>query len=60
MIFNLAIIFAFQTLYGYLYHQIGLLIAIFMFGIALGSFLITRRLDQIKKDSLLFLKTEMG
>ncbi len=60
MIFNLAIIFAFQTLYGYLYHQIGLLIAIFMFGIASGSFLITKRLDRIKKDSLLFLKTEMA
>jgi spermidine synthase len=60
MIFNLAIIFAFQSLYGYLYHQIGLLIAIFMSGIASGSFLITKRLDQIKKDSLLFLKTEIG
>ncbi len=60
MIFNLAIIFAFQTLYGYLYHQIGLLIAIFMFGIASGSLLITKRLDRIKKDSLLFLKTEMA
>jgi spermidine synthase len=60
MIFNLAIIFAFQSLYGYLYHQIGLLMAIFMFGIASGSFLITKRLDQIKKDSLLFLKTEMA
>jgi len=58
MIFNLAIIFAFQTLYGYLYHQIGLLIAIFMLGIASGSILITKRLDQIKKGALLFLKTE--
>jgi spermidine synthase len=60
MIFNLAIIFAFQSLYGYLYHQIGLLIAIFMLGIASGSFLITKRLDQIKKDSILFLKMEMA
>ncbi len=60
MIFNLAIIFAFQTLYGYLYHQIGLLIAIFMFGIASGSFFITKHLDRIKKESLFFLKTEMA
>jgi len=58
MVFSLAIIFAFQTLYGYLYHQIGLLIAIFMFGIASGSFFITKRLDRIKRDSLLFLKIE--
>jgi spermidine synthase len=60
MVFSLAIIFAFQTLYGYLYHQIGLLIAIFMFGIASGSFFITKRFDQIKNDSLLFLKTEVA
>jgi spermidine synthase len=58
MIFNLAVIFTFQTFYGYVYHQIGLLIAIFMFGVALSSLLITQRLDRIKKDSLLFLKIE--
>ena len=60
MIFNLAVIFTFQTFYGYLYHQIGLLIAIFMFGVALSSFLITQRLDRIKKDSLLFLRIEIA
>jgi spermidine synthase len=60
MVFSLAIIFAFQTLYGYLYHQIGLLVAIFMFGIAAGSFFIMRRFDRIKNDSLLFLKTEVA
>jgi spermidine synthase len=60
MVFSLAIIFTFQTLYGYLYHQIGLLIAIFMFGIASGSFFITKRFHRIKKDSLLFLKTEIA
>jgi spermidine synthase len=59
MIFSLAILFTFQTLYGYLYHQIGLLVATLMAGIALGSFSITHRLDRIKKDSLLFLKTEI-
>ena len=59
MIFNLAVIFTFQTFYGYLYHQIGLLIAIFMLGVALSSFFITQRLDRIKRDSLQFLKIEM-
>ena len=58
MIFEMAIIFTFQTLYGYLYHQIGLLIAVFMAGIATGSLCITRLLDRIKRDALLFLKTE--
>jgi spermidine synthase len=59
MIFNLAVIFTFQTFYGYLYHQIGLLIAIFMFGVALSSFYMTRYLERIERDSHLFLKTEI-
>jgi len=60
MIFNLAIIFTFQTFYGYLYHQIGLLVAIFMAGIASGSFFITNRFDRISNDSLIFLTAEIG
>jgi spermidine synthase len=59
MMFNLAVIFTFQTFYGYLYHQIGLLIAIFMFGVALSSFSMTRHLDRIEQDSHLFLKIEI-
>ncbi len=59
MIFSLAILFTFQTFYGYLYHQIGLLVATLMAGIAIGSFSITHRLDRMKKDLLLFLKTEV-
>jgi spermidine synthase len=59
MIFNLAVIFTFQTFYGYLYHQIGLLIAIFMFGVALSSFYMTRHLGGIQRGSDLFLKIEI-
>jgi spermidine synthase len=58
MMFNLGVIFTFQTFYGYLYHQIGLLIAIFMFGVALSSFYMTRHLGRIEQDSHLFLKIE--
>ena len=60
MIFNLAVIFTFQTFYGYLYHQIGLLVAVFMLGVALSSIVITQRLDRIRRDSDLFLKIEIG
>ncbi len=59
MILDLAIIFTFQTLYGYLYYQIGLLITIFMAGVALGSLYISRRLQRIKRDCRLFLVTEL-
>jgi spermidine synthase len=60
MIFNLSIIFIFQVFYGYLYRQIGLLIALFMFGVALSSLLISQRLDRIKRDSFLLLKIEIA
>jgi spermidine synthase len=59
MIFNLAIIFTFQTLYGYLYQQIGLLVTIFMGGIAFGSLYMTHSLGRIKKDLNLFLTIEL-
>jgi len=58
MIFSLAIIFTFQTYYGYVYQQIGLLVAIFMAGIAFGSLLVTHCLHRIKENSFLFLKIE--
>lgn len=59
MIFSLAIIFTFQTFYGYIYQQIGLLVALFMAGIALGSFLIIHYLPRLKEDSFLFLMIEI-
>jgi spermidine synthase len=59
MMLDLAILFTFQTLYGYLYYQIGLLITVFMVGIAFSSYLITQRLERIRKDASLFLGTEL-
>jgi spermidine synthase len=59
MMLDLAIILTFQTLYGYLYYQIGVLLTIFMVGIALGGFTMTRRLEKIRNPASLFLKTEL-
>ena len=47
--FSVVFIFSFQTLYGYAYHWIGLLIAAFMTGLALGSWTMTRSLEKIRK-----------
>jgi spermidine synthase len=60
MIFDLAIIFTFQTLYGYLYQQIGLLVAAFMVGVAFSSHMMNRRVGRIGKDLLMFLGLEGG
>ncbi len=47
--FSVLLIFSFQTLYGYAYQWIGLLIAAFMTGLALGSWTMTRTLENLRK-----------
>jgi spermidine synthase len=49
---SVLLIFAFQTLYGYAYHWIGLLIAFFMAGLASGSWSMNRNLEGIRKTGL--------
>jgi spermidine synthase len=57
---DLIIIFAFQALYGYVYHWIGLLIAAFMAGLSLGGLLMTRRLAGIRRERSTLLKLELA
>lgn len=57
---DLVMIFAFQTLYGYVYHWIGLLITAFMAGLALGGLLMTRRLARIERPRSYLLWLEMA
>ena len=54
--FSVLLILSFQTLYGYAYHWIGLLIAAFMTGLALGSWTMTRSLEKIRN----FFRTLVG
>ncbi len=57
---NLIIVFAFQTLYGYVYHWIALLTSAFMAGLSLGGLLMIRRLAGVVKGRATFLKLELG
>jgi spermidine synthase len=59
MISSLVLMFSYQSLLGYLYHRIGLLISLFMMGACLGGILMTRRLKDIKKGLVLFIKLEV-
>ena len=59
MIFDLAIILTFQTVYGYLYYQIGLLVTAFMAGVAVTSHIMNRHIEKIKQDSRFFLLSEL-
>jgi spermidine synthase len=55
---DLIVVFAFQTLYGYVYHWIGLLIAAFMVGLGLGGLVGTRRSVRFAKARPALLKLE--
>jgi spermidine synthase len=60
MIFDLMIIFIFQSMYGYVFSWIGLLVAVFMAGAACGAMLITTVMERIKDCFRLFQKIELA
>jgi len=57
---DLVIIFAFQSLYGHVYHWIALLIAAFMSGVALGALLTNRGARGAARDRAAFVKLEVA
>ncbi len=60
MTFDLLLIFSFQTLCGFAYYWMGLIIAVFMFGIAVGGFIPVARMKNIKNTLMVLLKTEVA
>jgi spermidine synthase len=60
MIFDLMLIFTFQSMYGYVFSWIGLLVASFMAGAACGAMLITWVLERIKNCFRLFIKIDLA
>ncbi len=42
MALQIALLFSFQSIYGFIYETVGLIVALFMFGLALGAFLTHR------------------
>jgi len=57
---DLIVIFAFQSLYGYVYHWVGLLITAFMAGLSLGGLLMTRRLAGIGRERSTLFRLELA
>ncbi len=60
MIFSLMLIFAFQSIHGYVFSWIGLLVASFMAGAAGGAMLIATALDRIGNPLRLFAGIELA
>jgi spermidine synthase len=60
MVFSLMLIFAFQSIHGYVFSWIGLLVAAFMAGAACGAMLVAMVLDRIADHSKLFTGIELA
>jgi spermidine synthase len=60
MIFNLMVIFTFQSIYGHVFSWIGLLVASFMAGAACGAMLVSIVLGWIKDCFKLFARIELA
>lgn len=50
MSLSLIIMYAYQSLYGYIFHQIAMLVMAFMAGLSLGSFLMNRRIRAVRDE----------
>jgi spermidine synthase len=49
---EIILLYLFQNIYGYIYQKIGLIVALFMVGLALGSFVMTRLLPKLTSHLL--------
>jgi len=56
MVFELVLIFSFQIFYGYVFYEIGILMTVFMAGMAAGSLIVTYRNHLSFKQALLRMK----
>jgi len=59
MTFDIVLILAFQSFYGYVYHQLGLLVTAFMVGLTAGGTLMIRIMDRIKNDRFSLAKLDL-
>jgi spermidine synthase len=57
---DLVIILSFQSLYGHVYHWIGLLLTSFMGGLAAGAWLMNRMRSGLRQDWRAFLRLEVA
>lgn len=62
IVFQVIVILSFQTLYGYAYYRIGLIIAAFMFGLVAGSWQAKERLKVATSSQVaaLYQKIQLG
>lgn len=60
IIFQITAILSFQVIYGYVFYKIGIIVTSFMVGLALGGWLIARRITDISDDMKVFSWTQVS
>ena len=60
MAFDMVLILAFQSLYGYVYHRLGLLITAFMAGLTTGGVIMAWMMPRIRRDIRLLAGIELS
>jgi spermidine synthase len=58
MTFQIITLLSFQVLYGFVYYKLGVILTSFMFGLILGGWWITKRIEIGQADYNLFIKTQ--
>lgn len=58
--FQIAVILSFQIIYGYVFYKIGIIIASFMLGLALGGLWVSRKLGHIRDEKAFFRKVQLS
>ncbi len=60
MVFDLVLIYAFQTLYGYVFYWVGIIVSALMVGVAVGGYVTTSIFGQVKKYLKIFVGVEIS
>ncbi len=58
--FEVTVSLAFQIIYGYMYHKLGIILTAFMVGLILGGIIMTRIMDKLKDDLRTLMFTQIA
>ncbi|MEK7397407.1 MAG: hypothetical protein AAB116_10780, partial [Candidatus Poribacteria bacterium] len=58
--FEVIVSLGFQIIYGYMYYKLGLILTAFMIGLIGGGIAITRIMDRLKNELLMFVYTQVA
>ena len=58
MAFQLLILLTFQTMYGYLFYKLGIILTAFMAGLALGAILVIKVMPETKRDRMFLIAVQ--